>query len=495
MSEKETSYRQIMKATSVFGGVQFFNIIISIIRSKFIAVLLGPAGMGVAGLLNSTVQLIGGFTNLGLGASAIKNVSAAHASEDKHKIGTVVSVLRRLVWITGIGGTLLVLFFSELLSQLTFGNKNYTAAFAFISVSLLLTQLSTGQLVVLQGMRKIKYLAQANLLGMLSGLLISVPVYYIWGLDGIVPGIILSPIITLLFSWFFASKVEIEKVKVTNSLLRTEGRDMLKMGIMLSMSSFITLGASYIVRIYIGREGGLDKVGLYNAGFAIINTYVGMIFTAMATDYYPRLSGVSANNQESRNVINQQAEIAILIIAPVLACFLTFISWAVILLYSNKFVEVNGMIQLAALGMFFKTVSWTIGFLFLAKGSTKIYFWGELIANIYFLILNLVGFKYFGLDGLGISFILGYVLYLVQVYIIAKTKYEFKFEKALYNIFIVQFILGILCFISVKMILAPWSYFVGGVLIVLSSIYSYRELDKRIGLKIIFKNIFLRFKK
>ena len=33
MTEQQTSYRQIMKATSLYGGVQVFNIIISIIHS------------------------------------------------------------------------------------------------------------------------------------------------------------------------------------------------------------------------------------------------------------------------------------------------------------------------------------------------------------------------------------------------------------------------------------------------------------------------------
>src|SRR5580692_2237549 len=104
MSEKQSSYRNIMKATSLFGGVQVFNIIISIIRSKFIAILLGPAGMGIAGLLTSTTGLITGVTNFGLGTSAVKNVSAANSTGDNYKISTVISVLRRLVWITGTLG-------------------------------------------------------------------------------------------------------------------------------------------------------------------------------------------------------------------------------------------------------------------------------------------------------------------------------------------------------------------------------------------------------
>jgi O-antigen/teichoic acid export membrane protein len=84
----------------------------------------------------------------------------------------------------------------------------------------------------------------------------------------------------------------------------------------------ITMVVSYITRIYIGREGGIGEVGLYNTGFAIIGTYVGLVFSAMGKDYYPRLSGVAHNNQLAKITINQQAELAILIIAPILMFFL-----------------------------------------------------------------------------------------------------------------------------------------------------------------------------
>jgi O-antigen/teichoic acid export membrane protein len=159
---------------------------------------------------------------------------------------------------------------------------------------------------------------------------------------------------------------------------------MLQMGFMISLSGLLAVGASYIVRIFISRTGGVEQVGLYNAGFAIINTYVGLVFTAMATDYYPRLSAVAHDNRLCKQTINQQAEIAILILAPILVVFLTFINWVVILLYSRQFIAVNGMIYWAALGMFFKAASWSIAFIFLAKGSSKLFFWNELIANIYF---------------------------------------------------------------------------------------------------------------
>ncbi len=486
MTDDQKSYRQIFKATSLFGGVQVFNIIISVIRSKFIAVLLGPAGMGIAGLLTSTTGFVSALSNFGLGTSAVKNVAAAHASGDNERVQKVVSVLRRLVWITGLLGMLLTAALSPWLSQITFGNRDYTFAFIWISVSLLFQQLSSGQFVVLQGLRKLSLLAKANVTGSLIGLLIAVPVYYKWRLDGIVPVIIISSFTSMLLSWYFARKAGVKTVMVPKEEILGEGKEMLKMGFMISLSGLIATAVSYLVRIYISNTGGVEQVGLYTAGFAIIGTYVGMVFTAMGTDYYPRLSAVAHDNFKSKELINQQAEVAILILAPILAIFLVFINWVVILLYSTKFIAVNEMIHWAALGMYFKAASWSIAFILLAKGASKVFLWNELFANLYVMAFNVLGYKLAGLEGLGVSFLAAYFAYFVQVFILAKFKYSFSFNVVFYKVAGIQLFIGLLCFAIMRSMSSPWTFLLGSVLIIFSVLYSFKELDKRMELKALF---------
>lgn len=495
MTEQKNSYRQIVKATSLFGGVQLFQIVISVIRSKFVAILLGPAGMGVVGLLTSTTSLVVGLTNFGLGTSAVKNVSEANVAEDSSRLATVISVLRRLVWITGILGALLTLLFSPQLSQFTFGNKEYTLAFAWLSITLLVNQLSIGEMVVLQGLRKLHQMARANVYGSFSSLVITIPLYYRFGVKGIVPALIITAFTTLFFAWYFSRNIETGKSAVTRTNILTEGKSMLMMGFMISMSGLVSLVVAYIIRIFINRSGDVSDVGFYNAGFTIINTYVGMIFTAMGTDYYPRLSLVSSDDDKCREQINQQSEIALLILAPILIGFLVFINWAVILLYSNQFLSITGMVYWATLGIFFKALSWAIAFVFLAKGAAKLFFWNELASSIYGLGLNMLGYHMAGLTGLGISFLAGYFLYFIQVFIISKIKFQFSFNSSLILIFAVQFSLALLCFVLVYLIKHPLVYLPGILLIGVSAWYSYKELDKRIGLKEIIQIGIQRIKK
>ena len=192
--------------------------------------------------------------------------------------------------------------------------------------------------------------------------------------------------------------------------------------------------------------------------------------------------------------MNQQAEIALLMLAPVIMIFLVFINWVVIILYSTKFLAVNDMILWAILGIFFKAATWSIGFIFLAKGATKMFFWNELIMNIYMLGFNLIGYYYWGLAGLGISFLVAYILYTIQVYAVAHKYYDFSFNREFFKIFILQLLLAISCLSLVKLLESPYSYIFGSLIICISGFYAYKELDKRMDIKSIFAGIKKKFK-
>lgn len=487
MKEHQSSYRQIMKATSIFGGVQFINIIIQIIRSKAIAILLGPGGMGIMGLLTATTGFIGNLTNFGLGTSAVKEIAAALGTNSPSRIATVINVIRKMVWITGLLGLLTTLLLSPLLSQITFGNSEYTLAFAWISITLLFNQLSSGQLVLLQGLRKLKYLAKANLFGSFMGLFVTLPMYYFWGINGIVPGIIGASLLSMILSWFYSRKIEVESIKLTNNQIYSEGKNMLKLGFIINLSLLFSVAAAYLVRIFISHTGGIEQVGLYNSGFTIINTYVSLIFNAMGTDYFPRLASIAEDNKKCNQTVNQQIEIGMLIMAPILLILIVFIDWAILILYSKQFIPVREMIYLAALGMFFKAPSWAIAFIFLAKGESKIFFKTELISNFLLVILNSVGYYLGGFSGLGLSFLVYYLFYLLLVFWISKVKYDFRFGSNFKIIFLTHFSLALLGFVIVKLLHAKYVFILGIPAIIISAGYSLHELNKRIDFKNLLK--------
>ncbi len=482
-AKKQTSsYRSIFKATSLFGGLQVYQIIIQIIRSKFVAVLLGPTGVGIVGLYQSGLTLIQTITGMGLSSSAVRDVSEANGTNDSDRISKTVTVVRKLVRVTGILGMLCVIALSPILSRSSFGKLSYTLPFIFLSTTLLLNQLNAGQRVVLQGMRRLKDLAKCSAIGATIGLFVAVPLYYLWGVDGIVPNLIISSFITLLISTYYSRRVKINSISVSIKETLSEGRRMLVMGISMSLSAVLTSFVAYIIRGFIQQQSGVEMVGLYQAGFAIINTYVGMIFTAISTDYYPRLAAVNKDNYRCREMINQQGEISVLILGPMLSICLIFMPFFLRILYSEKFLGATLFISWASFGMMFRLASWVISFVFVAKAESKLFMINEMSGTVYNLVFSIFGYKFWGLQGLGIAFAATYFVYFLQVFFIAKKKYNFGLDAGYVRCYILQFVLVVLCLLISFMFADNVKYFVGSVMVIISCAFGIIGLDKRMGI-------------
>lgn len=499
MNDNQQSYRNVLNATSLFGGVQFINIILRLIRSKAIALLIGPIGMGISNLLLTTMELINGLTNLGLERSAVKDISLANTNSNSKSVAITISILKKLVWLTITIGVLLMILLAPWLSEIAFGNKDYTISFIWISIALLFKQLSSSQLAILQGLRKLKSLAKANLLGNFIGLLITLPLYYYYKIDAIVPAIIIATFMSFVFTYYYSHKLDIESVTISRKEAVSEGKGMINLGIMLSLSSLITLLVAYIIRIYIGsanetEELGLIDVGLYSAGFVILNSYVGIIFNAMGTDYFPRLSEIANDITKLRKTVLEQATVAILLITPIIVVFLACAPFIIVILYSYEFSPIVAMVTWGILGMIFKAVSWSMGYMIIAKGDSKVFIKTAIGFNTILLSINIIGYHFGGLEGVGISFFIYYIIHFIAIRIITYYRYDFYFEKGFYKIFTFTVIM---CFLAFSITFIPSSILKNSLmigLIVVSCWYSYKELDKKIGVKDYLAGIFKRKK-
>jgi O-antigen/teichoic acid export membrane protein len=493
MNEERSAYRQVFKATSLFGGVQVFQILIAVIRSKVIAVLLGPFGMGISGLLFTTLNFISELTGAGLDRSAVKDVSAAYGKKDEQKIVRVLGVLRRLVWFTGILGAVVTIALSPFLSQWAFDSDEFTLAFIWIAVAILLKQLAYGNLAVLQGLRKLKSLAKANLMGSTVGLVIVVPLYYYFRIDAIAPAIVISFLLTFLFSRYYAKQVRLQPEKVTTKEAFSQGKEMIRLGVMMSISSLLVALGMFLVQLFISNTGSVAEVGFYHAGIVIINSYVGMIFNAMSTDYYPRLAAIADDIEKIRETVLHQAYIAVLLITPIIVLFLIFAEYVIILLYSREFLPVVTFLVWAILGTIFKAVSFSMGYIFIAKGDSKIFMKTAVLFNVLLLIMNIAGYHFGGLLGLGISFFVYYVLHLILVGTITKVVYNFYFPKSFYTVFLICLACCLLTFGSLFIDNLFLKFLNLAVLLAVSVSFSFYLLNKKMDLMEVVKGYINKF--
>ncbi len=481
--QDRSSYRQIIKATSLFGGVQVITILFGIIRVKFVAVLLGTQGVGIIGLLNSPLQLIASVTGLGISFSAVRDVSEANASNDKFRISRTIISLRRWSWFTGFLGIVVTIGFAPLLSQWSFGSKEYTWAFIWLSITLLLQAISKGQSAILQGTRRLKQMAKAGVIGSGLGLVTSIPLYYWLGISGIVPALMLTAVASLLLSWYFSRKVVVEKVTLTKRETFISGTNMARLGISMTIAGFIASLSTYILNAFISNQGGVEQVGLYNAGWGVVGQYTAIIFAAMATDYFPRLSAVQSNNEEIKKLVNQQVDSALLIVSPLLILLVVMMPVIVRILYTPAFLPVVMFTTLTVLGIPFKTVSWAMGYVYLAKGDGKLFLILEVIMGVIILTMNLLLYNFYGLNGLGVSFIFTYLLGVIFSFFVLKHRYEFRLPQRFLPQFIIQYCFLLLTFATVFLKNDVLRYAAGAFVFTLALVFSYRKLNELLDFK------------
>lgn len=478
----ESSYKQILKATTLFGGVQTFKIFISLVRVKFVAVLLGPSGMGILNLLLLPIGLIEQLTGLGISYSSVREISQAVSNERKEKLGNTISVFKRFLWITGLVGTILTFILSAKISRWTFGNGDYTHVFMFLSIVLLINSLSNGYSSILQGLRKLHHLALSSAIGSIVGLLISLPIYYKYRINGIVPTIFITALITLLINFYFYRKTEKQKSNISWKETFKEGNNMIKLGIFITLGSLISTLVSYLINIYIGRMGGVNDVGLYQASLNITDKSVGLIFAAMATDYYPKLSGLFTNRAKMFELVNHQAEIALLFLGPIVILLITTLPILIRILYTANFINIVNVIPFMILGMPFKTASWAMGFILLAKGNSRLFLLCEIFANITILTCSVIFYKFWGLIGLGFSLFISHFIYFIFMSIIIRGKHHFTYSKKFYQIFCITIIICLVSVLIITKVLSPFSFLLNSLLFIIITLFSYFEINKRISI-------------
>lgn len=483
ITAEKHSYGQILKSSALIGGSSFISIAIRIVHTKAMAVLLGPAGYGLMGVYDSIVQLAQSIAGLGINSSGVRQIAEAAGTGEKARIARTVMVLRRTAVILGTLGAVLLALFSGQVARLTFGTDERGPAVALLSFAVLFTLVSGGQGALIQGMRRISDLAKMGVLGTLMGTIGSITLVYFLRENGVVPALIGIAGMTLVISWRYSRKVQVEPVRMTVPEVRREAAGLLRLGVVFMASALLMMGAAYAVRTMVLRSIGLEAAGFYQAAWALGGLYVGFILQAMGADFYPRLTAVAANNRECSRLVNEQAQVSLLLAGPGVIATLTFASAIIMVFYSAKFVAAVEVLRWFCLGMALRVITWPMGYIILAKGASKFFFFTELAWTVVNVGLSWICLKAFGLNGTGIAFFGSYVFHGLMIYPVVRHLAGFRWtapniRTGLLFVFSIAVVFGGFC------LLPPFpAASLGTLLVTLSGFHSIRTLKNLVAVE------------
>ena len=469
------SYRHILKYTGIFGGVQGLNVLIGLVRTKLVAILLGPSGMGLASLFNTTVGFVSQATNLGLPISAVRQMSELYDRGDQEAINHFVKVIRGWSLLTALVGMLVCVAIGPFLSQTTFAWGDHSLHFMLLSPAVGMMAITGGETAILKGMRKLGSIAIIQVLAVVAALAISVPVYYVFGESGIVPVIVMMAFATMVLTLKQSLKLIPLRLRGAKGMLG-EGVEMVRLGVAFTLAAVIGTASEMLIRSYLNVTGDLDILGLYNAGYMLTITYAGMVFSAMEADYYPRLSAVQHDIEATNETVNRQMKVSLLLISPMLAALIIALPLLVPMLFSGKFLPVVGMAQVAALAMYMKVLTLPVAYITLARGYSLSYLFLESCYFVVFVVLIIVGYQYWGLFGTGLAITLAHVFEYVLVNGYAYKKYGYRSSATVYGYAIVQVALGLLAYILTLVADGYLYWSIGALIVILSGLLSLKAL-------------------
>jgi antigen flippase len=420
------SYTQILKSSALVGGSSAINIAIGIVRTKAMAVLLGPAGFGLAGLYGSIADVAHSVAGMGINSSGVRQIAEAAGSDDKERKARTAAVLRRTSILLGVLGAVLLVAFSRQASALTFGSDEHFGAICLLSAVVFFRLVSGGQGALIQGMRRISDLAKMNVLGSIFGLLVTIPLVYFYREQGVVPSLVAVAGMSLAVSWWYSRKIHTQPVALTYSQIGQETAALLRLGLAFMASSLMMMGSAYAVRVIVLHKVGFEATGLYQAAWTLGGLYVGFLLQAMGMDFYPRLTAVAQDHKECNRLVNEQTCLGLLLGGPGAIATITCAPFVIAVFYSETFAPAVDLLRWICLGVGLRLVTWPMGFILLAKGEKGLFFCVDLAWTLVNVGFTWIFVGHFGLRGAGIAFFGSYVFHGLLIYSIVNRLSGFK---------------------------------------------------------------------
>lgn len=418
--EPENSYQSILKTTGLIGLVQVIGVALGLIRTKMIALLLGSQGFGVLSLYNGLVDFAGSTSLFGANIGGVKELSKAHGENDHEAIRQIIYVLRFWTILSASVAALVVLIFAPQISQFQFAASDYVGhidGIRLLGFAVIFGNIYQMQISILNGVRKLRQMALAQVLAGVGGVVVALPIIYFAGKSGIEWSILAVALFNSTTSYIILRKQGYRSLSIDFRLFKVYFLRVISVGLSFAVPGVVGVSLAYATRFFLKEHFSFELLGIYQACIVLSTLYVQTILSAMGADFLPRLMAVHTDNNQMNKMVNEQMELGILVASA--GVFVTFIlaPYMLQIFYSEQFVSGAAILRWQILAVFLRVLEWPLGFATTAKGK-NILFMSLQSGYVVFELGVLVACSVlFGIKGLAVSYFIAYtVFFIVRVF-------------------------------------------------------------------------------
>lgn len=381
-----------------------------LVRSKVIALRLGPSAFGELAQLGAVVATVTAVTTFGMQVSLSRNAARAGTFAERQAFLANANGMVLSLSLLATGVMLVLLVAGDLLTVVGLpANREVTVAAALSIAAIPLLGLQTNYLALLQGVLDVKGLAAQRSIAVLIATAICIPLVWFLGLVGAAANfLILNALLTLLlglrcralgYSWL--------AIRLNRVVIGT----LAGFGLASMAAGFAQTFTDAAIRAALLKQVGTDANGLLQAPLVLAATLQGIVLGSIGSMSLATLSQASSVD-ETRWTIDRLLNVSLPLSTVALGLLGLLGVPAMIVLYSFQFAESAALLPWILCANLVQAFVWVVGAPLLASGDRAIWLSLDLVWNLARWVITLALLPQYGTAAVAMGMLLGFALHL-----------------------------------------------------------------------------------
>jgi PST family polysaccharide transporter len=402
----------LVSVLSITAFSTIIKIITSFFVAKIISIYLGPTGLGITGQLAGFIAIVTVFSSGGINNGTVKYL--AEHKFDEYKINRVIKASSVITFICSLSSSFILILGSVNWSIMLFGTSEFYIIIVLFGV--FISFYSTFSLInsVLNGLGKIKFLNNINIISNVVNLILCSIMIYFFDLCGALVSMISYQAIIVFFIFVYYRKNITHKINAFKKikLIKEDYNSLGQFAIMNLIGISCIPVVQIIIRNYIGISINSDTVGYYEAINRVSIISITVISNTLTLYYLPKLSEIK-NDLLLRNEIFSASKVIIPITFFILLSIYLFRKFIIFIVFSNSFLPMENYFLPQMIGDMLRVSGYMLAYQFWAKAMVKKYIVVEVIIAICYFIFTYYLVNIFGGVGVAYAYAITQLVYIL----------------------------------------------------------------------------------
>jgi PST family polysaccharide transporter len=408
--------RSALTATGIIGAGSLASVGLSILTAKVYAVLIGPDGVGLLGLMQSLVMITAIAAGLGLNTAVIRSATEA-SNAQRATAGSISAAARLVAWCTGTIAGAFFVFLREPIARLALGTPEAASQVVVLAPAVVCSVAASVEVAILTSAGRIRSVTAVHVFTYFVAATAGIGLVAAFGVNGLAPAIVITAVAQVVAS--ITLNHGRDGIFGSWSDFRAPARSLLREGRWFAASQLSNVGVQLAIPIVVLHALTTGDVGLYRASTTISIGYLSFFLASLTYDYLPRAAGAQ-DGDALRELIEGRMRLVAALAVPLILALLASGDFVLTALYSAEFGSAVSVLSWHLVGDLLRLPAWVLSFALMAKAPGRMYLGLEVLIGAVLLTTTAAGLRLFDLPGTGVAYAATQAVYLLIAWMLVR---------------------------------------------------------------------------